>query len=69
MWGANIPSSGPKSQYRLAVVQEVLLEAKFTFQVLNDGIFRALNLFIRGDSSSPVGFLWKSPAGQKNKAV
>lgn len=71
MWAANIPSSGPKSisVYRLAIVQEVLLEAKFSFQVLNDSILCALNLLIRSYSSSSIGLLWKSPAGQKHKAV
>lgn len=63
MWVANIPSSSPKSisPYRLAVVQEVLLEAKFSFQVLNDSILCALNLLIRSYSSSSIDLLWKSP--------
>lgn len=71
VWVTTVPSSGPKSTsaYRLAIVQEVLLEAKFSFQVLNDSILCALNLLIRSYSSSSVGLLWKSPAGQKHKAL
>lgn len=59
----------PRSQYRLAVVQEVLLEAKLPFQVLYDSIFRALNLLVRGNSGGSAGLLGKSPAGQQHKAV
>ena len=71
MWVANIPSTSPKSvsPYRLAIVQEVLLEAKFSFQVLNDSILCALNLLIRSYSSGSIDFLWKSPVGQKHKTV
>lgn len=71
MWVANIPSTSPKSvsPYRLAIVQEVLLEAKFSFQVLNDSILCALNLLIRSYSSGSIDFLWKSPVGQKHKTI
>lgn len=57
-----ISLNGVLTTYRLSIVQQVFLEAKLSFQILDDSIFGALNFFIRCNPSSSTGFLWKSPA-------